>query len=80
MRFRNLTVLLCFSMLFGLPVASPLFGDAVPYAPAEECAKCHSSIYKYWSESSHAKAVQSALFPVSLQRALALSADTTRTK
>jgi hypothetical protein len=80
MRFRNLTSLLFFPMLFGLPAASPLFGDATPYAPAEECAKCHPSIYKYWSESSHAKAVQSALFPLSLKRALDLSTDATRTK
>jgi cytochrome c554/c'-like protein len=80
MRFRNLTALLFFTILFGLPAASPLFGDATPYVPAEECAKCHPSIYKYWSESSHAKAVQSALFPQSLKRALDLSTDATRTK
>ena len=80
MRLRNLTVLLFSTVLFSLPAASPLFGDQGPYSSAEECAKCHPSIYKYWSESSHAKAVQSELFPQSLQRALAISPDAKGTK
>src|SRR5262245_42782963 len=58
---------------FGMISISPLHGSESPYTSAEECAKCHPSIYKYWSESTHAKAVQGELFPVVLDRALAPS-------
>lgn len=67
-------------VLLGILSISASQGAEGPYTSAEECAKCHSSIYKYWSESTHAKAVQSELFPTTLDRALALSKDQTRTK
>src|SRR5262249_36561079 len=83
MRLGNRTVLLFSLIIPGglLPAAVAAgAGAASPYTPAGECAKCHPSIYKYWSESSHAKAVQSSLFPQALSRALELSSDATRTK
>ena len=67
-------------ILFGMLSISPLQGAESPYASAEECAKCHASIYKYWSESTHAKAVQSPQFPTVLARALEISKDRSRTK
>ena len=48
--------------------ASP--GSTDPYTSADECAKCHASIHKYWSESTHSKAVQSALFRPVLEKAI----------
>jgi len=66
--------------LLGILSISPLRGAENPYTSAEECAKCHASIHKYWSESTHAKAVQGTLFPAALDRALALSTDKTKTK
>ena len=67
-------------ILFGMISISPLQGSESPYTSAEECAKCHPSIYKYWSESTHAKAVQGELFPAVLNRALSLSKDQTSTR
>lgn len=67
-------------IFLGVLSTGPLSGAEGPYSPAEECGKCHPSIYQYWSESSHAKAVQSSLFPIALRRALDISSDPTRTK
>ena len=67
-------------VLFGMLTISPLQASESPYTSAEECAKCHPSIHKYWSESTHAKAVQGPLFPVVLKRALELSKDPAITK
>jgi len=80
MSFMRRQGLLAGLILFGMISISPLQGSESPYTSAEECKTCHPSIYKYWSESTHAKAVQGELFPVTLGRALELSKDQARTK
>ena len=80
MRFVSRQGLLAGLILFGMLSISPSQGSENPYTSAEECAKCHASIYQYWSESTHAKAVQGPLFPAVLGRALELSKDQAKTK
>ena len=59
---------------------SSLQGSPGPYTSADECATCHTSIHKYWSESTHAKAVQSAVFPAVLEKAVQISRDQAATR
>jgi len=62
---------------FGAPKETPIPG---PYTPAAECGKCHTSMFKYWSESTHARAVQSDLFGLVLVRAMTISSDGAETR
>ena len=55
-------------------------GSPNPYASADDCAKCHVSIHQYWSESTHAKAVLSPLFPTVLAKAAQISRDQDATR
>jgi hypothetical protein len=55
-------------------------GVAIPagpsaYAPSRECAACHGTIHKFWSESEHARAAQSPGFRAGLKAAMAGAAD-----
>jgi hypothetical protein len=40
-----------------------------PYASAETCSKCHSTIHRYWSESEHARSATNPVFLESLRAA-----------
>src|SRR5574341_844538 len=33
-----------------------------PYESAEDCARCHASIHKYWSEGPHSRSATSPVF------------------
>lgn len=68
------------SLLIGALSLATAQGATASYTSADECAKCHASIHTYWSESTHAKAVQSALFPAVLKKAVELSADQASTR
>jgi Cytochrome c554 and c-prime len=46
-----------------------------PYTSAQECAKCHQSIYHYWSESEHARAATKTSFLESLRGAVESGSD-----
>jgi hypothetical protein len=51
------------------PVGPPV------YTPARECAECHRTIHKYWSESQHARAAESPAFRAALAGAVAAGRD-----
>lgn len=55
-----------------LAAATPAPG---PYASAKECAACHQTIHKYWSESEHSRAATSPAFLASLAEATHGAAD-----
>jgi hypothetical protein len=46
-----------------------------PYSSATECSKCHPAIFKYWSESAHARAATTESFTRVLDATLKLSSD-----
>ena len=48
---------------------------AEPYSSARECAACHQTIHKYWSESEHARAASSPVFRAALADAWNDAAD-----
>ena len=52
------------------PVAAP------PYTSASQCARCHPTIHKYWSESEHARAATSPGFRASLAEVAGGASDT----
>jgi hypothetical protein len=54
------------------PAASPAPGG---YTSAKQCASCHRTIHKYWSESEHARAATSPLFLSTLGQAVSGAAD-----
>jgi len=48
---------------------------AAPYSSARECAACHQTIHKYWSESEHSRATSSPVFRAALTQAVADATD-----
>ena len=48
---------------------------AEPYSSARECAACHQTIHKYWSESEHSRAASSPVFRAALAQAQAGAPD-----
>jgi len=62
-------------LTLGISLASAAEKPAGAYAPASECAKCHRAIFKYWSESAHARAATSESFTRVLDATLKLSSD-----
>lgn len=55
--------------------AKPLEGH---FSVSEECAKCHQAIYKVWSNSMHAKAIEDPIFKLDYLHALNDYGDTIR--
>jgi len=47
--------------------ASPV---AEPYSSARDCARCHQTIHKYWSESEHSRSATSPSFRAALDAAV----------
>jgi hypothetical protein len=47
-----------------VPAAAPAKG---PYEPAADCARCHESIHRYWSEGPHSKSAASPAFLKALE-------------
>lgn len=48
---------------------------AAPYSSARECASCHQTIHKYWSESEHSRAATSPVFRAALAEAVSGAPD-----
>src|SRR5688500_1723216 len=48
---------------------------AEPYSSARQCAACHQTIHKYWSESEHSRAASSPVFRAALAQAVAGAPD-----
>ncbi len=53
--------------------AAPTSGE--PYAPARECATCHTTIYGYWSESEHSRSATRPSYLAALEAAVGSAAD-----
>jgi hypothetical protein len=68
-------VLLLFAASGDGAAGGPAPAGAAPYAPARECAECHRTIHKYWSESQHARAAESPAFRAALAAVTAGAAD-----
>ncbi len=45
------------------------------YATAAQCGTCHQAIYRYWSDSPHARAATSPVYRAALEAAVAGAAD-----
>jgi hypothetical protein len=48
---------------------------AEPYVSARECARCHQTIYSYWSESEHSRSASSPVYRAALDAALEGASD-----
>ena len=70
-----------FSIAVLVSLAAPRGGAAAPpaapgpYSSATQCAACHQTIHKYWSESEHARAASSPAFLAGLAKATGGASD-----
>jgi len=67
-----MSVALC---VFSQRSASGAVTTAEPYTSAAECAKCHTAIHAYWSESEHARSATKPSFAESMRIASAAASD-----
>jgi hypothetical protein len=65
---RHLAAALLLVLMGALPAAAAAPAPVKsPYEPAEDCARCHSSIHRYWAEGPHAKSATSPAYRKALE-------------
>lgn len=75
LRSGSVAILLLLSAAGGRATGGAGPAAEAPYASARECAACHQTIHKYWSESEHSRAATSPAFRAALAGAVAAASD-----